>query len=322
MDLASRALDVGQAEILGVAGLTDRLPPVQRSHDVVGGVTAAAAAATGLPAGTPVVAGMLDVAANAVGVGAIRGGQAMVTLGTTALTAVVLDEPVFVPEHLAASACHAPAHRWLRILGAMAGTPNLDWYLEAMGEILRVEAAAAQRDVYSHLEEVIGSSAPGAGGVVYHPYVMGERVPFLAPDARAAFFGLSAATSRADLARAVSEGVAYAVRHCFEAGGAPVTDVRLSGGGARSHTWSQILADVTGATMRVPAGSQFGALGAAIAAGVGIGLYPDYATAVERCVHVERVHEPSAERHALYSVRFRLYVELIDVMKAFWRRLA
>jgi sugar (pentulose or hexulose) kinase len=151
---------------------------------------------------------------------------------------------------------------------------------------------------------------------------MGERVPFLAPDARAAFFGLSVATSRADLARAVSEGVAYAVRHCFEAGGAPVTDVRLSGGGAGSHTWSQILADVTGATMRVPAGSQFGALGAAIAAAVGIGLYPDYATAVERCVHVERVHEPSPERHALYSERFRLYVELIDVMKAFWPRLA
>jgi sugar (pentulose or hexulose) kinase len=295
---------------------------VQRSHDVVGSVTSTAADATGLRAGTPVVAGLMDVAANAIGVGAIEGGQAMVTLGTTALTAVVLDQPVFVPADLAASACHAPARRWLRILGAMAGTPNLDWYLGTMGEILRVEAAKADRDVFSLLEEVVARSAPGAGGIIYHPYLLGERVPFLASNARAAFFGLGAATSPADLARAVSEGVAFAVRHCFEAGGAPVTDVRLSGGGARSHTWSQILADVTGATMSVPAGSQFGALGAAIVAGVGIALYPDYATAVERWVRVERVHRPSLERHALYDERFQLYLDLVAAMRPFWSRLA
>jgi sugar (pentulose or hexulose) kinase len=322
MDLASRTLASGQLEILGLASLADRLPPVQRSDDVVGSVTVAAADATGLRAGTPVVAGLLDVAANAVGVGAIEGGQAMVTLGTTALTAVVLDQPVFVPEDLAASSCHAPERRWLRILGAMAGTPNLDWYLAAMGEILGIEAARADRDVFSLLEEVVASSAPGAGGIIYHPYLLGERVPFLAPHARGAFLGLSAATTRADLARAVSEGVAYAVRHCFEAGGAPVTDVRLSGGGARSHTWSQILADVTGATMSVPAGSQFGALGAAIVAGVGVGLYTDYETAVERCVRVERVHQPSPERHARYDDRFGLYLDLIDAMRPFWPRLA
>ena len=320
MDLTTRTLDTGQLDTLGLAGLADRLPPVQPSHQVVGSVTTTAADATGLRVGTPVVAGLLDVAANAVGVGAIDGGQAMVTLGTTALSAVVLDQPVFVPEDVGASVCHAPARRWMRALGAMAGTTNLDWYLGTMGEILGVEAAREQRDVFSLLEEMVDTAAPGAGGVVYHPYLLGERVPFLAPNARAAFLGLSSATSRADLARAVSEGVAFAVRHCFEAIGAPVTDVRLSGGGARSHTWSQILADVTGATMNVPAGSQFGALGAAIVAGVGIGQYPDYETAVERCVHVERVHQPSLEHRGLYDDRFQLYLDLIDAMRPFWSR--
>ncbi len=321
MDLASRTIDPGQLGILGLADLGHLVPPVSRCDEVVGAVTQAAAAMTGLPAGTPVVAGLLDVAANAVGVGAIDGGQAMVTLGTTALSAVVLDRPVFEPPDIGASVCHAPVGRWMRAFGAMAGTPNLDWYLGTLGEVLRVEAAATGRDVFALLEETMAASTPGARGVLYHPYLLGERVPFMAPEASGAFFGLTMATRRADVARAVAEGVAFAVRHCLEAIGAPVTEVRLSGGGARSRTWSQILADVTGATMSLPAGSQFGALGAAMVAGVGVGLYPEYATAVRRCVRVERVHEPSTERHAAYDARFRLFLELIEAVRPYWPRL-
>ena len=119
----------------------------------------------------------------------------------------------------------------------------------------------------------------------------------------------------------MSEGVAYAVRHCLEAIGVPVREVRLSGGGARSETWAGILADVTGATMTVASGSQFGALGAAMAAGVGVGLYPDFAGAVERCVREARVHEPLAERKAIYDQRYGAYVDLIEAMRPFWPRL-
>lgn len=322
MDLADRTLDTGQLDILGLAGLADRLPAVQRSHDVVGEVTTTAADATGLRPGTPVVAGLLDVAANAVGAGAIDRGQAILTLGTTALSAIVLDAPSFTTGVIGATTCHAPARRWLRILGTMAGTTNLDWYLGTMGEVLRVEAASEQRDVFSLLEETVEQSAPGAGGVIYHPYLQGERVPFVAPHARAAFMGLSSATSRADVARAVSEGVAFAVRHCLDAAGTPVTDVRLTGGGNRSRAWSQILADVTGATMKVPAGDQSGALGAAMVAGIGIGEYPDYGSAVARCVRLERVHQPAPEHRALYDDRYGLYLELVEAMRPFWSGLA
>ncbi len=321
MDLASRAFDDGQLELLGLTGCRALLPPVSPSHEVVGEISAEAAGATGLRVGTPVVAGLLDVAANAVGVGAIEAGQAMVTLGTTAISAAILDRPAIEPVDIGASVCHAPPGRWLRALGTMAGTPNVDWYLKSMAGALPAEAERTGRDVFELLEQSMAASAPGAGGVVYHPYLLGERVPFLAPEARAAFFGLSASTSQADLARAVAEGVAYAVRHCFEAAGVPVREVRLSGGGARSETWSEILASVTGATMRVASGSQFGALGAAIAAGVGIGLYPDYAGAIARCVRGERVHEPSAEQMAVYDRRYGAYVELIEAMRTFWPRL-
>ena len=321
MDLAARAIDDGQLELLGLADYRELLPPVSPSHEVIGAVSAEAARVTGLRPGTPVVAGLLDVAASALGVGAVEAGQAMVILGTTAIAAVVMDRPVFEPVDIGASACHAPPGRWLRALGTMAGTPNVDWYLEAMAGGLRVEAERTGRDVFELLEERIASAPPGAGGVVYHPYLLGERVPFLAPEARGAFFGLSMATSEADLARAVSEGVAYAVRHCLEAIGVPVREVRLSGGGARSETWAGILADVTGATMTVASGSQFGALGAAMAAGVGVGLYPDFAGAVERCVREARVHEPLAERKAIYDQRYGAYVDLIEAMRPFWPRL-
>ena len=321
MDLTKRAISKEQFELAGLASHAHRLPPVGTSTDVVGSVTAAAAAATGLRSGTPVVAGLLDVTANAVGVGAINGGQAFVTLGTTALSAVVLDRPVFEPPDVGASVCHAPPGRWLRAFGAMAGTPNLDWYLATMGEGICAEAESNVRDSYAQLETEVATSSAGAGGVIYHPFLLGERVPFLEPKARGSFFGLSMATTRADVARAVSEGIAFAIRHCFESIGQPVTEVRLSGGGARSHVWSQILADVTGATMSVPSGSQFGALGAAITAGVGIGLYADYEAAVRRCVRVERVYQPTMEHRAIYDERFQLYVDLIDAMQPYWPRL-
>ncbi len=321
MDLAGRSVSIEQAAIVGLEGSIEFVPEVSRSTDVVGAVTREAAAATGLTEGTPVVAGVLDVAANAIGVGAIDGGQAMVILGTTALAAVILDEPRFEPADVGASVCHAPEGRWMRALGSMAGTPNLDWYLEAMGGGIIADAEAMGRDRFAVLEDEIAASPVGASGVIYHPYLRGERVPFIAPDARGAFFGLGMETTRGDLARAVSEGVAFAIRHMFEAVGAPVSQVRLCGGGSSSQTWSQILADVTGARMIEAAGSQFGALGAAIVAGIGVGLYQDYETAVERCVRVQRTHEPDPERQARYDERFALYTDLIDAVRPHWGRL-
>ena len=177
MDMASRRFDPGQAEILGMGDALRYLPPVRPSHTVVGGVTRAAAAETGLREGTPVVAGMIDVAANAIGVGAIRAGQTLTILGTTALNAAILGEPVFRPENLGASVCHAVPGHYLRVLGAMAGTPNLDWYLSAMGEVFTSMAAGRPGGVFACMEEAVAEARVGAGGVIYHPFLRGERAP-------------------------------------------------------------------------------------------------------------------------------------------------
>ena len=318
MELASRRYDDAQLERLGLASLRDRLPPVLAPHDIAGAITPAAAEATGLIAGTRVVAGMLDGPASALGVGAVAAGQAMTILGTTALIGLVLGEPVFEPKDVGATVCHAPAGRWLRVLGAMAGTPNIDWYLRTMGRSYGAEAVELDTSVYGLLESSILASPPGARGVVYHPFLLGERAPFLDPGARGALLGLTATTSRDDITRAVYEGISFAVRHCFEAINARVDEVRLSGGGARSRLWSQMLADVTGFAMSVPAGSQFGAQGAAIAAGVGIGTYASYEDAVARVVRVERRYEPNPAAHRVYDDRFTVYRDLIGGLRPYW----
>ncbi|MEW5957500.1 MAG: FGGY-family carbohydrate kinase [Chloroflexota bacterium] len=318
MSMASRRYDDGQLMLLHMGDVKTKLPPVKMAHEVMGYVTAAAAVETGLAAGTPVVAGLLDVAANAVGIGAIDAGQSFTLLGTTALNAIILDRPALDPVDVGATVCHGLPERWMRVLGAMAGTPNLDWYLANMGEIFQVEADSQGVDVYTLLEKTVGETPVGAGGVIFHPYLQGERAPFLNPAARAGFFGVSAATTRDHLARAVYEGVALSIRDCFESIGSQVQQVMLAGGGSNSPAWCQILADATGCPMVVPAGTQFGTLGAALVGAVGVGVFANLETAVARCIKIERTVTPNPANRQKYDALYALYRSLIPPMTAFW----
>lgn len=318
MSMAARQYDMDQMALLGMSRFKDKLPPVKPAHEVIGFVTESAAVETGLKAGTPVVSGVLDVAANAVGIGAVNAGQSFTLLGTTALNAVILDQPRLEPADVGATVCHALPDRWIRVLGAMAGTPNLNWYIANMGQILKVEAAAQGVDVFQLLEQAVEQTPVGAGGVIFHPYLQGERAPFMNPAARAGFFGVSAETTRDHLARAVYEGVALSIRDCFESIGSKVEQVMLAGGGASSPVWCQILADATGCTMFVPAGTQFGTLGAALIGAVGVGLFDNLATAVEQCVKIERIYQPDPKNSPKYAALYNLYRHLIRQMEPFW----
>ncbi|MCU0514717.1 MAG: FGGY family carbohydrate kinase, partial [Anaerolineae bacterium] len=205
-------------------------PPVVESAAVMGTLHAAAAAATGLAAGTPVVAGAGDVPATALGAGAVQPGVACTLLGTSCINGLVLAEPSFTPADVGLLFC-LPGAGWLRAMINIAGTTNLDWYVAQFGP----PDLAQHPQRFAHLEALAQSSPPGARGLLYLPYLtpVGVIAPFVEPAARAGFFGLSVEHTRADALRAVYEGVVLAIRDCYAAIPAPIAEIRLSGGGAR-----------------------------------------------------------------------------------------
>ncbi|MFC7157184.1 FGGY family carbohydrate kinase [Halomarina halobia] len=307
---ADGEFDAAVVERLGAGGLAERIPELARGTDVVGRVTESAAAATDLPAGTPVISGVMDVAAAAFGSGAATPGSNSVVLGTTLQCQTVLAEPVFEPPRAGYTLALGVEGLGLRAMGAMAGTPNLDWATETLGvDVDRAETMARAAPV-------------GADGVAYHPYLSaaGEKAPFVAPGARAQFTGLTPEHGREHLLRAVYEGVALAARDCCAALPGDVDRLSLSGGGARSELWCQLFADCLDATVAVPAGEEFGARGVALLAGLATDAYDDLTDAIDRTTRVKRSYEPRPVSATKYDRWFEFYRESREAMVEVWKR--
>lgn len=297
-------------------------PEIALSQQVVGTVHADAAAETGLIAGTPVVTGAGDVPAVVLGVGAVEPGMACSILGTHSINGVILDEPSFEPDNVGLLFTIAE-QRWMRALTNVAGTTNLDWFIDQFCGLEKAESVTSA-DLFARLEALVEASEPGARGVLYQPYLsaVGIIAPFFEPAARAQFFGMTREHTRADLLRAVYEGVALAIRDCYTAMNAAVYEIRLSGGGARSRIWGQIIADCVGARVVVPAGSEFGTKGTALLAGVGIGWYDSVQAAAATTVEIDRIYEPNPALLPLYEENYVVYRALRDALRPVWRQAA
>ena len=284
------------------------------------GLSPTAAQTLGLLEGTPVALGGIDGAMASLGVGAIHVGDAFDVSGTSEMIAVCLSEPVHAPELL--GRWHIVPGVWV-LIGAIS-TPGaaLRWFRDA----LYAPGGAGDRGpLYAAMTAEAETSPPGARGVVFLPHMMGERAPIWDPHARGVLFGLSLSTTRGDIARAIMEGAAYAMRHLIELieayGDVSVRRVITVGGASRNRLWRQIKADVWDAELLTPWVQEASALGAAMTAGVAVGLYADYEDAVRRAVPApgERV-APDASRHELYAhpygVYRRLYPALSETMRA------
>ncbi|WP_176086837.1 FGGY-family carbohydrate kinase [Martelella sp. HB161492] len=289
-----------QAALLGIADHVHLLAPVARGETLAGAVSAAAASQTGLVAGTPVAIGTGDTSACVLGAGAHRPGQAVSVLGTTCLNGVLFDRAVYEPRDLGLLFI-VPGKRWMKSMVNVAGTTVLDWCLETLCPDI-----AAGDAPYETLGALAEHSPAGANGVSFIPYLSASGViaPRIEPKARAGFHGLAPQHRRADMVRAVYEGLAYAIRDCFEAVGGARTSIRLVGGGARSPFWSQMIADVTGVPVEVPAGTQFGAKGAALCAAVAIGDYASLDEACEATFTLKARFEPSSATRPAYDAGF------------------
>jgi len=267
------------------------------------------------------VTGAVDVVASLVGGGACRVGQACSVLGTSLLNTLILDAPSLEPTETGVQAW-MPDGGWARSLINTSGTLSIEWMLNTLASEERRIAHETGQDVYRLLEQTAASSPLGAHGLVFLPYLntTGINSPFVDPNARGQFFGLSLEHTHADLIRAVYEGVALAMCDCYRAMNQPMDEIILVGGGARSAFWAQMFADATGVRITVPSGSEYGARGAAILAGVGAGIFRSVGDAVDQMVRPSAAYLPNARHHAAYQMLYSLYSALSRSAPPNWAR--
>lgn len=284
------------------------LPPLYESPQPCGRVSRTGAESTGLKEGTPVVAGAGDQAAGAVGMGVVGAGTVSATIGTSGVVFAATDQPKLDPGGRLHTFCHAVPSRWHVMGVTQAAGLSLRWFRDQFGT-----TTDDGRDPYERLSEEATVAPPGCDGLLWAPYLMGERTPHLDPRARAMLVGLTASHGRAHIIRALMEGVAFSLRDSltiFREIDVPVSSIRLGGGGARSPLWRQIQADVYGQAVEIVEAEEGAAYGAAILAGVGAGVWPDVDAACGQVVRVATTIHPEERTARLLNEGYEKYRRL------------
>jgi len=305
-------------EMLSATEIDRRLlPRVYESPSVTGIVSPAGAEATGLRAGTPIVAGGGDQAAGALGMGIVRTGTVSATIGTSGVVFAVSDEPSLDPKGRVHTFCHAVPGRW-HVMGVTQGAGlSLRWFRDQFGA-----ENEDGRDSYDRLTEEAARAPAGSDGLLWAPYLMGERTPHLDPHARAALVGLTASHTRAHVVRAILEGVAFSLRDTFEIFremNVPVEEVRLGGGGARSKLWRQIQADIYGREVKTVEAEEGAAYGAALLAGVAAGAWTSVDAACDAVVRIASTIEPDAESARILNRQYERFRMIYPALREITR---
>jgi L-xylulokinase len=321
MDVPNKRYSPELLELYDIPEVYDALPPLKHSSEVAGLVNASAAEETDLAVGTPVVGGLFDVDASAIGSGVAAVNQACLVMGSWSINEVITKDPIIHPS-LFMTTIFADPELFLTIEGSATSATNLEWFVNQFCAEERIEAECRGISVYEVCSEVVASLPPGSTNIIFHPFLFGSNVQ---PTARAGFYGVAGWHTRAHLLRALYEGVIYGHLSHIEklrAAGGQIDAARLAGGGSRSEVWSQMFADTIQVPMEVTDGNELGAKGAALSAGIGAGIYKDYAEAVEVAVTVVRSHEPNSANTPLYLERYAEYQKILEVMQAPWDSLS
>jgi len=297
-------------EMLDATGIPAGLvPPALESADVSGCVSEAGARTTGLLQGTPIVGGAGDQAAGAIGIGVTRPGVVSATIGTSGVVFAATDRPAMDPKGRLHTFCHAAPNRWHLMGVTQAAGLSLRWLRDQLG---------VPSEGYEKLTAEAAQVPAGAGGVLWAPYLMGERTPHLDPDVRGALVGLVASHHRGHIVRAVMEGVAFSLRETltiFDELNVPVSSIRLGGGGARSSLWRQIQADVYGRPVETVVVDEGAAFGAAVLAGIGAGIWRDVDHASDALIRTTVAAYPDPESATLMNERYAAYRRLYPALR-------
>ena len=291
------------------------LPPTFEGPEVTGKVTPEAAAETGLAAGTPVMAGGGDQSAGAVGAGAVRPGVVSLTLGTSGVVFATTDAPLVEPEGRLHAFCHAVPRRWHFMGVTLSAAGSLQWYHDTL----------TPKESFAEIVAEAEQAPAGGDGLLFMPYLSGERTPYPDPLARGSFVGLTVRHRRAHLTRAVLEGVAFSMKDCFSllqgAGLGAVKEVRIAGGGAKGPLWRRIVASTLGLPMVTVNSTEGAAYGAALLGGVGCGAWPSVEAACDATIAVTGRDEPVAEWSKAYDGLYPRYRELYGALRPTYDKL-
>lgn len=306
------------ANSLGIS--LDLMAPIMQSHEIVGNVTEEVAKVTGLSVGTPVVAGGLDAACCTLGAGVINEGQTQEQGGQAGGMSIALGKPIIHPKLILGY--HVVPNMWLLQGGTTGGGGTLNWFNREFGHIEQQEAIKNGSNPFVIMSEEAEDIPPGSDGVIFLPYMKGERSPLWNSKAKGVYYGLSFDKTRSHMIRSTMEGVAYALRHNLETAeevGVEIGRLSSVGGSANSHVWTQLKSDITGRTIEVPYSDHATTLGAAILAGVGVGIYKNFKEAVEKTVTIQKTYEPNKERVEIYKECYSNYLKLSKLLvSSFW----
>lgn len=313
-NMEKEVYDDGLCDEFGIS--REMLPDIFPCHQVIGEVTQEAAELTGLRSGIPVVAGGLDAACGTLGAGVAEIGQTQEQGGQAGGMSICVGEALSHPKLILSA--HVVPGLWLLQGGTVGGGGSIKWFSEQLGASEAAQEKLTGVNAFKIMDDEAAAIAEGSEGLIFLPYMAGERSPLWDKNAKGVFFGLGYNKTRAHMIRSVMEGCAYALYHNMktaEESGVRADVLNAMGGAANSRLWTQIKADVTGRTIHVPASDTATTLGAAILAGVGTGEYRSFKEAVSNTISIGRTHEPDIEAHAVYMKYYEIYIEIYEKLK-------
>ncbi len=318
-NIAQGKWDLAIADQLGLS--LKHMAPLKHCHEVIGTITEAAARETGLAIGTPVVAGGLDAACCTLGAGVLVEGQTQEQGGQAGGMSIAVKKPLVHPKLILGF--HVIPNMWLLQGGTTGGGGTLNWFNRELGHAEELKAFDSSQNVFEIMSEEAESISPGSEGVLFLPYMKGERSPLWNSQAKGVYYGLGFEKTRAHMIRSMMEGVGYSLLHNIETAeevGVAVGKLSSVGGSANSSVWTQLKADITGREIEVPYSDHATTLGAAMLAGIGVGIYIDFEEAVQKTVRVKRVHKPDVDTHIQYAKYYQDYLKLSHIlMESFWK---
>jgi xylulokinase len=297
------------------------LPCVKSSTTIVGCVSKAVSELTGLPEGVPVITGCSDTAAEDYGAGAILDGQLIVKLATAGNVNIITDTPR--PHSKTYTYPYAMENMWYTVTGTNSSAASYRWLRDALYSAEKADLEAKNEDVYVLMDKNASEVDVGSGGLIFHPYLNGERCPYFNPKARGSFFGITVNHDKRHFTRAVLEGVAFSLYDCFlvlSDFNMDMKDIRIIGGGAKSPLWCQIVSDVFGLVVIQPLTAE-SSFGGALLAGVGVGVFENELSAAEKCVKIKKIFTPDMNNHQKYKKLFEVYKKVVMSSLEAWENL-